>query len=155
MTFKTSLLSAYNHFRWEIALTTIIFLLLLLQIILFYLFEIPFNLDREINALTIIIIFVALAEFGRSFNNYILDFSFFLITTFIFLLIILASSAFLFPLLVFLLFLYGWYRPLLLFFQLDFLITSIGFLIVITVWSKNIQKNSHVVADKADGSPTP
>lgn len=155
MTFKTSLLSTYNHFRWEIALTTIIFLLLLLQIILFYLFEIPFNLDREINALTIIIIFVALAEFGRSFNNYILDFSFFLITTFIFLLIILASSAFLFPLLVFLLFLYGWYRPLLLFFQLDLLITSIGFLIVITVWSKNIQKNSHVVEDKADGSPTP
>jgi hypothetical protein len=130
-------------------------MLLLLQMMLFYLLEIPFDLGREIDALTIIVIFVALAEFGRSFNNYILDFSFFLITTFIFLLIILASSAFLFPLLVFLLFLYGWYRPLLLFFQLDFLITSIGFLIVITVWSKNIQKNSHVVADKADGSPTP
>lgn len=155
MTFKTSLLSTYNHFRWEIALTTIIFLLLLLQMMLFYLLEIPFDLGREINALTIIVIFVALAEFGRSFNNFILDFSFFLITTFIFLLIILASSAFLLQLLVFLLFLYGWYRHLLLFFQLDFLITSIGFLIVITVWSKNIQKNSHVVADKADGSPTP
>lgn len=155
MTFKTSLLSTYNRFRWEIALATIIFLLLLLQIMLFYLIEIPFDLGREINALAIIVIFVALAKFGRSFNNYILDFSFFLITTFIFLLIILASSAFLFPLLVFLLFLYGWYHPLLLFFQLDFLITSIGFLIVVTVWSKNIQKNSHAVEDKADGSPTP
>ncbi|MBU2760029.1 hypothetical protein [Acidithiobacillus sulfurivorans] len=155
MTFKTSLLSTYNHFRWEIALTTIIFMLLLLQMMLFYLLEIPFDLGREIDALTIIVIFVALAEFGRSFNNFILDFSFFLITTFIFLLIILASSAFLLQLLVFLLFLYGWYRHLLLFFQLDFLITSIGFLIVITVWSKNIQKNSHVVADKVDGSPTP
>jgi hypothetical protein len=130
-------------------------MLLLLQMMLFYLLEIPFDLGREIDALTIIVIFVALAEFGRSFNNFILDFSFFLITTFIFLLIILASSAFLLQLLVFLLFLYGWYRHLLLFFQLDFLITSIGFLIVITVWSKNIQKNSHVVADKVDGSPTP
>lgn len=77
MTFKSSLLNTCNRFKEAIVLTAIIFLLFLLQIILFSIFAVSIDLDGEIDAIAIIII--ALVKFGMSVNNYILDFSFLLI----------------------------------------------------------------------------
>lgn len=78
MTFKSSLLNTCNRFKEAIVLTAIIFLLFLLQIILFSIFAVSIDLDGEIDAIAIIII-IALVKFGMSVNNYILDFSFLLI----------------------------------------------------------------------------
>ena len=134
MTFKSSLLNTCNRFKEAIVLTAIIFLLFLLQIILFSIFAVSIDLDGEIDAIAIIII--ALVKFGMSVNNYILDFSFLLIMVVMFSFVFFALSVFMGFLLTLLLFIFGWYLPLLIFLPSAFLITSLGFLIVITIWTK-------------------
>lgn len=143
MTFKSSLLNTCNRFKEAIVLTAIIFLLFLLQIILFSIFAVSIDLDGEIDAIAIIIIIIALVKFGMSVNNYILDFSFLLIMVVMFSFVFFALSVFMGLLLTLLLFIFGWYLPLLIFLPSAFLITSLGFLIVITIWTKNIKKHSH------------